>query len=530
MATEQPPANVESSRRVPLDLLVTGDNPRRKKPEDTYIEEIAASMRALDVIEPLIVRPHTKESGKLQIVCGETRYVAAQRAGLANVPVVIRPYNDEQVLEVQLVENIQRNAMHPVDEGEAFKRLIDKKLHSVESLAKRIGKSERWVWNRLAFTKLIPSLKEAFLKDELNASHAELLTRLEPADQKRIDNPSDEREGVWRWDYLDLDPTTPSKAKEEQRRSVRSVRDINDWIESNVRLAIGTEAVQNLLPEIEEVQLEAAREQTRVLQVATVFLLPQDPQLKKRFEGVLTDRHWKRAGGKSACEFAEKAVIVFGDGQGEVLDVCVNKKQCAKHWPDHQPAAKTKHAGQASNDPYRKGTPAYEARIRREQAAAAEGERLVTRWKAFKPALERSVLAAAGKLPVAGELYRHALAAHRLPLNTKAAELPRALLLDAVQDAFHHAYGYHAEKTLVAWAKRLGVDVKKVESSIAVNVKAMKQDDANNRQAKGITNPKELKAAVKPAVARHAKRTAAQRKAVSDRMRKYWKSKAGKKR
>lgn len=481
MSTPNAAALAVEAKRIPLSLLLPGDNPRRKKPDAAYVGEMAESMKKFDVIEPLIVRA---KGEKFQIVCGGTRYEAAVLASLVDVPAVVRNYSDDEVLEVQLIENIQRNSMHPIDEGEAFKRLIERKKHSPESLAKAIGKSVRWVYNRLEFTKLIPPLRDAFLKDEITVTHAELLARLEPVDQKRIDNDDNDgfptghgEPGLWRWDYLAFEDDK-GKSQERKQRSARSSRDVNHWIESNVRLAVETTAVQHLIPEIDDAQVEAQATQARVLQVANAFILPQEPALKKRFEGVLTDRHWKRAGGKSACDHAERAVIVFGDGQGEVLDVCINKKQCAKHWPDHQPTAKAKRAGKAkaSNDPYRKGTPAYEAREQREAADKAKQAQIQTRWKAFKPALERAVFSAAEKLKtVSGTLLRETLAAHRLPLNTKPAQLARALLIDAVREHFRHAW-VTEEKKLVGWAKSLGVDVKKVEASIAVNDAAMKQD------------------------------------------------------
>lgn len=465
-ATPSSTSPVIDAQFVPLADLVPGDNPRRKRPDPAYVTQMAESMKQHHVLEPLIVRRH---ADKLQIVCGATRYTAALHAGLERVPVIIRDYTDDDVLEVQLIENIQRQSMHPIDEGEAFARLIKTKKHTPETLAKTIGKSIRWVYNRLEFTKLIPSLRQAFLQEEFTVSHAELLARLAPADQQRIDNTeSDNRsgwrsEGLWRWDFL---PSPDDKGGKARHRSVRSLRDVDDWIESNVRLDIASTAVQHLLPEIDDVQVEVQATHARLLQVATVFLLPQDPKLKKRFDGVLTDRHWKRAGGRSQCDFAEKAVIVFGHGQGEVLDVCVQKKRCAKHWPEHQPVEIEKRrkarAKQASGTAA--SVSAQQARDQREREKAVQAR---ARWDRFKPALEKQVLAAAAKVgTVAGELWRAMLAAHRLPPATTAAQLPRVLLQAAIRDQFRRAW-IDDEKKLRRWAAWLKVDVKAIEPTIA---------------------------------------------------------------
>ncbi len=462
------------SRRVPLADLIPSDNPRRKQPDTAYIDQMAESVKKLDIIEPLIVRPH---NNKLQIVCGATRYKAAQLAGLETVPVVVRDYDDLKVLEVQLVENIARNSMHPLDEGEAFKRLIDKKLHTAETLAAAIGKSIRWVYNRLEFTKLIAPLKEAFLKDEFTVTHAELLARLEPEDQKRINNDAESSAGhwaggdaLWRWDFL-------GERDEVAHRSVRSVRDVNDWIETNVRLAIRTEAVQNLLPEVDEALVEAARENTRVLQVARAMILPKDPANPKRFEGVLTEHHWRAAGGRSTCEHAERAVVVFGERQGEVLEVCVAKKLCAKHWPEHSPKAVAKRKEQTARESGSRGAAAAAEQKHREAEEAK-----AKRWERLGPALKTATeakLKALKKIPQ--PLLNNALSILGFR-PASPASLPQ-MVVSAAHDRVRYAFTAHwNEKEAVDWARSLGVNVGDVEKSL---------------EPKGVSDPKDLQSVKK---------------------------------
>jgi ParB/RepB/Spo0J family partition protein len=459
MATQATTATPEQLARTsaPLTMLVPGDNPRRKKAPDAAIDEMAASMRTpLGVVQPIVVRVHPKQPEKLQIIAGETRFVAAGRAGLDVVPVVVRDWDDDMVLEAQLVENIQRNAMHPIDEGEAFKRLTDRKTnpYTVEVIADKVGKSVRWVYNRLEFTKLIAPLRQAFLDDEITASHAELLARLEPADQERVNNDEEGyRDGLWRWDFLELGEDAAGS-----RRSAVSVRDLNDWISKNVRLAVDTAAVQHLLPEVEDIMSDLGAE--RVLQVATTRDLPNAPELKGRFKGVLTRKHWEPAGGRSACDFAERAVIVFGEGQGTTVEVCANKKQCAKHWPNHTPEALER----------QKKLAAKSEQPRTVEAEQAKRQAAETRYKVLKPALQKAVDGIVGKLTVVTpKVLGTALEALYLDISpkTKPADLASELVRTAVKRRFEECYSHWNLPDLIVFAEGFGVDVKALEQSLA---------------------------------------------------------------
>lgn len=498
----KPPIPGASIYLDPRDLL-PAQNPRRKPVTRERIAEIADSMRKHHVLENLIVR---RKGDGYQVVAGDTRQKAAIEAGLEVVPCVVRELNDVDMLELQLIENIQRNDMHPVDEGESFERLIKTKKHTVESLAVTIGKSARWVWNRLAFTKLIPPLRDAFVSEEITASHAELLCRLEPTDQKRINNvPSESADGLWRWDFLEVVDAESGKANGTQRRAVRSVRDLNDWIERNVRLNIQSETVQNLLPEVEEVLNEAARDNSRVLQVTT---LPQVPP-GKEYEGVITAAHWQLAGGRSACDHAERAVNVAGPGQGDRLMVCVNKKACAQHWPDHQPAAIEKRRKAREKQASKPGGAVdYKAREERE---AAERGRLETRWKKFYPALAEAITGAVGKLKtVAPPVLKSVLKYHQLP-DARPADLPMVLLKDAVHNALNRSeHWYGNEEDILPWAKLLGVDVKALEKDVLEPEKPKAEKKPKQKPARESL-AKNVRPGVRKALAKRARKAGKKR-------------------
>lgn len=502
-----PPAVPASPAPAPyLELdprtLLHSKNPRRQPVPAARISDIAASMKKHGVLEPLIIRPSDKATHGYQVVAGDTRMKAAIEAGLAKVPCVVRDINDLDMLELQLIENVQRNDMHPLDEGEAFRQLIAGKKHTPESLAAAVGMSIRWIYQRLEFTKLIEPIREAFLKGEITVSHADLIARLEAIDQERLVAGGRHGEGLFVEDRT-LDG--------ELRISPISVRDLNRWIEHNVRLAIATDAVQHLLPEVEEIVDETGpAHDARLLQVATVALLPQDPKLKVRFKGVLTEYHWKRAGGKHTCDKKERAVIVFGRGQGETLDVCVDKT-CGKHFPDHTPAAKERRAKQRERQTGAGKPDAYHVQQQREEQ---ERTRRAARWNRLHPALATALRAAAKGLPkISGAVFSATLKAHRLPPTTTVATLARVLVTTAVEsDIDRSKWGYHDEPKLVAWAKLLGVNVKAIAAQL---------------EPKNAAPPKP---ADKPARATRAKAVRRAIRRVHAKAAKGLKRKAGKKR
>lgn len=156
-------------------------NPRqvRNKAAD---EELRASILDQGVIEPIVVRPH--ESG-YQVVAGTRRYEQAKGAGLTEIPCMIRQLTDREVLELQTVENSQREDVHPLEEAEAYRKLRDEHHASPEEIAARVGKSRTWVYTRIALCKLGAPARKAFLEGKLDASTAMLVARIgDPTQQQ----------------------------------------------------------------------------------------------------------------------------------------------------------------------------------------------------------------------------------------------------------------------------------------------------------------------------------------------------------
>ena len=173
-----------SPASIPVDLLHRGtQQPRRRFPEEG-IEELAQSIRSQGLIEPIVVRPRT--AGGYEIVAGERRWRAAQRAGLASVPAVVRDVDDRQAVALALIENIQREDLNPLEEAGALQRLLDEYAWKHEELAEAVGKSRTAVSNLLRLLKLAPAARALLVEGELEMGHARALLPLPLADQAAV--------------------------------------------------------------------------------------------------------------------------------------------------------------------------------------------------------------------------------------------------------------------------------------------------------------------------------------------------------
>lgn len=170
-------------RNVSLSLLNESKTNPRRTFEEVALKELAESIRTQGVLSPLLVRPLT-ENG-FEIIAGARRYRAAQIAEQSTVPVRIVNLSDAQAVEMSIVENLQRKDVHPMEEAQGFRALLDleEPKYSMEQIAGRVGKSPAFVAARLKLTDLVPVAIEAFYADAIGVGHALLLAKL-PADQQ----------------------------------------------------------------------------------------------------------------------------------------------------------------------------------------------------------------------------------------------------------------------------------------------------------------------------------------------------------
>ncbi len=170
------PKNLETEsagyQMVSTDLLKPNALQPRKHFEQSALEELAESIRENGVIQPLIVR---KENGVFEIVAGERRWRAAKIAGLERLPVVIRTATDQDVAELTLIENIQREDLNPIEEAEAYEKLAERFGLTHDEIAKKTGKNRSVVTNQLRLLRLSQKAKEALVSGAITVGHARAL-------------------------------------------------------------------------------------------------------------------------------------------------------------------------------------------------------------------------------------------------------------------------------------------------------------------------------------------------------------------
>jgi ParB family chromosome partitioning protein len=169
-------ANAEAVRHSFRSLPVSAIRPHPGQPrrhfDEAALEELAASIAQRGIIQPIVVRPHGHE---YQIVAGERRWRAAQRARLHEVPVIVREFTDAETLEIALVENIQRQDLNAIEEAEAYRKLIDDFGHTQDALAKLVDKSRSHVSNLLRLLDLPPPVRDLVSQGALDMGHARAL-------------------------------------------------------------------------------------------------------------------------------------------------------------------------------------------------------------------------------------------------------------------------------------------------------------------------------------------------------------------
>jgi len=169
----------ESPRRPDMNVPIESVRPNPDQPRRAFtqeaLEELSDSIAEKGIIQPLIVRPDPQEEGLFQIVAGERRWRAAQMAQLHEVPVIVRDFDDTEVLEVAIIENIQRADLNPVEEAMGYRQLMDRFNHTQERLATAMGKSRSHIANLMRLLTL-PEEVQSYLRDgQLSAGHARAL-------------------------------------------------------------------------------------------------------------------------------------------------------------------------------------------------------------------------------------------------------------------------------------------------------------------------------------------------------------------
>lgn len=165
-------------RELPIEFLKPNTNQPRRKFDAGAIDELAQSIRARGLLQPILVRPIASKGGgkdEYEIVAGERRWRAAQKAKLHDVPVIIRELTDEETAEISLIENVQRVDLNPMEEAQGYQRLIEHYKRTQEEISKAVGKSRSHVGNMLRLLNLPKLARDALLVGEISMGHARAL-------------------------------------------------------------------------------------------------------------------------------------------------------------------------------------------------------------------------------------------------------------------------------------------------------------------------------------------------------------------
>jgi len=365
MTTMQTPSDY---RDLPIDWLVESVSNPRQSFDDDAMKELAESIRANGVLQPLLVRPVTER--RFEIVFGARRYRGSLLAEKETVPVCIREMTDAQVLEAQLVENLQRQDVHPLHEAQGFAALLrlEEPKYSIELIAAKCGKSAGYVASRLRLTELAPAAVEAFTKDEIGLGHALLLSKLQPQQQQEA------LAACWQEGY-----SGGSKPK----RILLPVRHLKEWIEHNILLELANAPFSredamlvpdagsclecpkrtghNTLlfegiaaqhdscsdPACYQQKLDAHVKQTvaskpKLVQVSTSYgkpaegspVVPRNQYVEIR-QDKPQNKYQREAPEYKTCKFVAEAIVSDGVEKGELRKVCANP-DCPVHHPKKQ--------------------------------------------------------------------------------------------------------------------------------------------------------------------------------------------------
>lgn len=174
---------IENSMKVTL--KITEIEPNREQPRKNFnedlLEELADSIRQYGIVQPLIVQ---KEKEYYKIIAGERRWRAAKKVGLKEVPVIIKDYTPQQIIEISLIENIQRQDLNPIEEAMAYKRLIEEFYLKQDEVAERVAKSRVSITNAMRLLKLEERVQQMLIEDMITSGHARALLSVEDGDEQ----------------------------------------------------------------------------------------------------------------------------------------------------------------------------------------------------------------------------------------------------------------------------------------------------------------------------------------------------------
>lgn len=395
---------------VPLARLRESVHNPRRHFDEHKLQELAQSIAEQGIVEPLVVRPVDVDdaAGDYEIVAGARRYRAAQLARLDQVPCIVREYSDEDVLELYLVENVQRDDLAPLEQARGFKQLLEANpdKYSAATIATKVGMSPAWVWDRLKLLDLVPEAQALLEQGRITVGHAIVLARLKADAQQRVldvglwatdlgrsrsffdeEYGDGDRDGARGYDadaYADLKPV--------------SIRELESWIEDHVRFDVAHAAqaqplvFTDLAAQVDQAQAQPGRGKKVIAITFDHFVRPEAKDENDRTYGPQSFRRADGTDAHPACDQSVLGVVVAGPGQGRSFQVCIARDRCQVHFAEEIKAKEKAAKARAKGDT----TTAAKVEKRQEQSwerQQRERQERLAIWAPMKEPVMRAALA-----------------------------------------------------------------------------------------------------------------------------------------
>lgn len=356
MSTSPVPSN---SQMVTIKRLQESPRNPRKSYDAAKLAELTESVKSNGILVPLLCRPWHElkpgasavESGYLEILAGSRRFKAASTLKLTEIPVIVRDLSDQQALEIQLIDNLQRDDPHPLEEADGYAGLMSMDGYTLEIIAEKVSKPQQYITTRMQLLKLIEVLKKDFYEGMITLGHALVISRHSEADQETIRKEMlytrQEKHVDGKWVKGPLKAVSVSRLLEDIGRNLLTMLvtapwDLNDGTlvpkagscndcpkRSNANRALFTE----LTPEDDRC-LDRKCFQTK-LNAHVQRTIAANPDLVKIGghsppKGAIANHQYRNVE-KKPCQDTKRAIIVDGHQVGHQIDVCTNQK-CKQHW------------------------------------------------------------------------------------------------------------------------------------------------------------------------------------------------------
>lgn len=445
-SAHRPTATPVPIRYIELKLIDPSTTQPRQYFDDDALQQLAASIRQHGVIQAIVARPR---GPRFEVIAGERRVRASRLAGLTTIPAQVRDIDDAAARQVQIIENLQREDIHPIEEADAYQALLDSdKAITVDILATMVGMSKKYVYQCLTYRRLIPAVRDAFTRGILTAGHAARIAQIPESLQTEALSAC----------FFPVLGSRSANVEELDAGALAPLKELDAFIQKKVKLDAHGEDAQVLLPELAAKVAEAeAAEHGTVIPLSTLHFHTDRADPKP-----ILSQSWRDASGKNKCAHAQAGVIVLGEGRGTLLQVCVAKKKCNKHWPTRKAATDQKRVDRET-----------------QMKAAEEREREYRRQEEerqfYRQTLCPAVLKAVGQKTESLKLGRHVVLPllRGLPCSESLVKmvgsldkippprLPQALALAA---ALQNSWDL---KQLAPIARHFGVDVKGIRAKLS---------------------------------------------------------------